>query len=1361
MLHGKGSRVNFSQDPPQPADEAGRLGVSGEPEEGKAHAASQHDVKKNAWRKRAHAGAVSNKLACEFSTLGLPLSRSTVEARLTERSLGLLPKANWLRRPCIDVVLHKYFDWAVLVVIFANCVCLALDSDSPGFATTGLARGLYIANLCFLITFSLEAAIKIVALGVVIDELTYLRDPWNVMDMLILLLGWIELLGYGNFMALRVVRALRVLRTISKVPKLKALVVTIIRSLPMLANVLVLAAIFFVLFGAIGIELMGMGALRGRCGAPDFSGALSFVDNAGDIVITGITYTVPSNQESDVCQAPHTSAITWYNTSGTPTPAGVATWSGRVCPYEPEDNASYPYGLWCVPTVNPGSPGGYRHFDNAAYGWLTLFLFTATQDWSSVMYDSQDGVSQYIWPLMVLQLLLAVVLTNLFLAVLYVQFTKHGAEFLGSTKQHLGSTEEGGQAGGRGRLRWHAASGRVRENLQLTDAYAKPPASAGAGAGLDAATGRLRWTLASGRVVESMNVARMIERARAAAEYEKQRGDQQDDEGEEDEEVEEEPEVITKYEPYFLGTLTTQVSGILDDDALADMCTTVLGDSSGEGSADGSVQGGGAAGGAGVGGEQQQAQQAQQGQQQAQQGQQAQQEQQQVQQQGQQQRQQPGVDDAAAVGGGGPGPDASAARVRRPAGPSSGTQPTPAQLSIALAAAALSAKPPRALQNGGHHHHHHRQQHTLLVITRSSLYASVRRGRGMPWTKRVRATCYRLQLTDWLNRAVLINIVASSLLMAMYWYPQPTAQTKTVEYGNYVFTVLFVVEMVVKVLGLGVTGYCYKNMNLFDGLVTVFSVIDMVLGLSGAESGGLSNGFAAARSLRLIRLFRLAESWSGLQRILDAFMVSAPSIGWLTLLLLLFLVTGALVGMQLFGYRIAECALVAGSSQQCFEANVRACPSHWDCYVPCTVAQVGTWFNVPGSPYGDQAFCAVEVAGAAGGVSSNWAQVGKSVVPSTNFDSFWRSFLTLFQILTLDDVNVVQYYAMAMVGEWACTYFVITILLGRFVVLNLFLAILLDGFVGLEHTPEDKEDLLIQSGALTAGVQPTDDDAEGAHPLPPGGRTRGARSSGVSRRVGSTRGSNRLDPDEALLPAIDGDYDEHGRRAVPFGGLDLDPAGSSSLRSGASVTLRGRLSSAFFAIPEVGWGAQQLPPRLYLVQETSAGELAGEAPALGATAVLASWQGLVGSGGGGGDGGGGGGGVDLFVGGGGGGAAGEGRGGSAGVRASRMGGPVGVATEAGTDEASQRDGAPSGGTVPRGSHGAAAAATTDRAGGPMGEATEADAGEVSHQGMAPDSSEAATIASTSQVGGRPVGEATEARAPQMSEAAAITQFRRR
>ncbi len=44
----------------------------------------------------------------------------------------------------------------------------------------------------------------------------------------------------------------------------------------------------------------------------------------------------------------------------------------------------------------------------------------------------QDGVSQYIWPIPVLmQILGGIFITNLFLAVLYIQFTKHGAEFLG------------------------------------------------------------------------------------------------------------------------------------------------------------------------------------------------------------------------------------------------------------------------------------------------------------------------------------------------------------------------------------------------------------------------------------------------------------------------------------------------------------------------------------------------------------------------------------------------------------------------------------------------------------------------------------------------------------------------------------------------------------------------------------------------------------------------------------------------------------------------------------------------------------------------------------------------------------------
>ena len=81
----------------------------------------------------------------------------------------------------------------------------------------------------FLIVFTVEASIKISAVGFVREPKTYLRDPWNVLDFLVVVIGWIGLVpGIRNLTALRAVRVLRPLRSINTIPQMKRIVLSLL-----------------------------------------------------------------------------------------------------------------------------------------------------------------------------------------------------------------------------------------------------------------------------------------------------------------------------------------------------------------------------------------------------------------------------------------------------------------------------------------------------------------------------------------------------------------------------------------------------------------------------------------------------------------------------------------------------------------------------------------------------------------------------------------------------------------------------------------------------------------------------------------------------------------------------------------------------------------------------------------------------------------------------------------------------------------------------------------------------------------------------------------------------------------------------
>ena len=66
----------------------------------------------------------------------------------------------------------------------------------------------------FSLVFTLEAVIKIIALGFAFGKKTYLKDPWNVIDFVIVITALLEFFqGFiGVVVSLKSLRVLRILR---------------------------------------------------------------------------------------------------------------------------------------------------------------------------------------------------------------------------------------------------------------------------------------------------------------------------------------------------------------------------------------------------------------------------------------------------------------------------------------------------------------------------------------------------------------------------------------------------------------------------------------------------------------------------------------------------------------------------------------------------------------------------------------------------------------------------------------------------------------------------------------------------------------------------------------------------------------------------------------------------------------------------------------------------------------------------------------------------------------------------------------------------------------------------------------------
>ena len=85
--------------------------------------------------------------------------------------------------------------------------------------------------------------------------------------------------------------------------------------------------------------------------------------------------------------------------------------------------------------------------------------------------------------------------------------------------------------------------------------------------------------------------------------------------------------------------------------------------------------------------------------------------------------------------------------------------------------------------------------------------------------------------------------------MAMAFYDMPIELEQFLEYSNYLFTFVFTIELVVKLLAFGCKEFAQDSFNLFDAFVVSASVIDIIISLVVSDPGAAA-GLAALRAFR-------------------------------------------------------------------------------------------------------------------------------------------------------------------------------------------------------------------------------------------------------------------------------------------------------------------------------------------------------------------------------------------------------------------------------------------------------------------------------------------------------------------------------
>uniref|UniRef100_A0A8C7R1M9 Sodium channel protein n=1 Tax=Oncorhynchus mykiss TaxID=8022 RepID=A0A8C7R1M9_ONCMY len=319
----------------------------------------------------------------------------------------ILSPFNPLRRIAIASNVTKFM--LIMFTILTNCAFMTL-SNPPDWAKN--------VEYTFTGIYTFESLIKILARGFCVGKFTFLRDPWNWLDFMVISMAYVtEFVDLGNVSALRTFRVLRALKTISVIPGLKTIVGALIQSVKKLSDVMILTVFCLSVFALIGLQLF-MGNLRQKCirnlandttpddrlnrtlGTPDLNGT-DF--NGTDFNITSsVNWTEYINNESNYYYLLNRrDALLCGNGSG----AGLC-----------------PEGFTCIKAGrNPDYD--YTSFDSFGWAFLSLFRLMTQDFWENLYQQTLRAAGKPYMIFFVLVIFLgSFYLVNLILAVVAMAY---------------------------------------------------------------------------------------------------------------------------------------------------------------------------------------------------------------------------------------------------------------------------------------------------------------------------------------------------------------------------------------------------------------------------------------------------------------------------------------------------------------------------------------------------------------------------------------------------------------------------------------------------------------------------------------------------------------------------------------------------------------------------------------------------------------------------------------------------------------------------------------------------------------------------------------------------------------------------
>ncbi|XP_038013180.1 voltage-dependent T-type calcium channel subunit alpha-1G isoform X16 [Motacilla alba alba] len=911
---------------------------------------------------------------------------------------------------CLRLVCNPWFERVSMLVILLNCVTLGMFHPCEDIACDSpRCRILQSFDDFIFAFFAVEMIVKMIALGI-FGKKCYLGDTWNRLDFFIVIAGMLEYsldLQNVSFSAVRTVRVLRPLRAINRVPSMRILVTLLLDTLPMLGNVLLLCFFVFFIFGIVGVQLWA-GLLRNRCFLPENFSIPYTVD------LERYYQTENEDENPFICSQPRENGMRYCRSIPTRREEGLECTLDYYS-YNDTTNTSCVNWNQYYTNCSAGEHNPFKgaiNFDNIGYAWIAIFQVITLEGWVDIMYFVMDAHSFYNFIYFILLIIVgSFFMINLCLVVIATQFSEtkqresqlmkeQRVRYLSNASTLASFSEPGScydellkylvyiaRKGSKQLVKAYRAAGMRMGFLSSPTSKARAERHARKRQSRKRSSvhhlihhhhhhhhhyhlgnGNLRAPRASPEIsdVETGSLHNGTNQLMLPPSAPNSLGAPSASPSN-TESVHSIYHADCHFEPVHCRSSLTQPSlslpspeGIPKNIVGSKVYPTVHSSTSHEMLKERNL--GEAAVGAGsstltslnI---------------------------------------PPGPYSTmhklletpstgffsvhvTEKGDGFPGPCQSSCKISSPCTKLDGGSCTPESCPYCLTALAseaeLSDNETADSDSEG-----------VYEFTQDAHYSDQRD----PQRGRARARRAHLVLAFWhvvcetfqkivdskyFGRGIMVAILINTLSMGIEYHEQPEELTNALEISNIVFTSLFALEMLLKVLVYGPFGYIKNPYNIFDGIIVVISVWEIV----GQQGGGLS----VLRTFRLMRVLKLVRFMPALQRQLVVLMKTMDNVATFCMLLMLFIFIFSILGMHLFGCKFAS------------------------------------------------------------------ERDGDTLPDRKNFDSLLWAIVTVFQILTQEDWNKVLYNGMASTSSWAALYFIALMTFGNYVLFNLLVAILVEGF---------------------------------------------------------------------------------------------------------------------------------------------------------------------------------------------------------------------------------------------------------------------------------------------------------------------------